>query len=94
MLYTLTSSLHHEQAKVIIPFDEAFVKDHQVVAVMTGGTESQMVKLVREGQINLSEPVYILATERSNSLAASLEILSWINNHHGHGEVRCCGLSE
>lgn len=87
MLYTLTSSLHHEDLPEALVPDEAFVKSHQVVAVLTGGTESLFLQLVRQGQITMSEPVYLVVTQQSNSLAAALEILAWINQHDGQGEV-------
>lgn len=94
MLFTLTSTLHTEKAQVIMPVDESFVAAHQVVVVMTGGTEMQFVQLVQEEKITLSEPVYIIVTQQSNSLAAGLEILSWINQQNGHGEIRRCRLAQ
>lgn len=72
-----------------MPFElpEAFVDSHQVVAVLTGGVEQQFVELVKDGKIDLAKPVYIVASTHSNSLAASLEILSWIRQQGGTGEV-------
>jgi len=72
-----------------LPFElpEAFVDSHQVVAVLTGGVEQQFVELVKDGKIDLAKPVYIVASTHSNSLAASLEILSWIRQQGGTGEV-------
>lgn len=94
MLFTLTSALHREKAQLILPVDEAFIASHQVVAVLTGGTENQFLELVQSGKLTLAEPIFLLATQQSNSLAASMEILSWINLNHGHGEVRSCGLAQ
>jgi len=65
----------------------AFEKSHQVVAVLTGGVEQQFLELVKEGRIVLTEPVYIIASNHSNSLAASLEILSWIRQQGGTGKI-------
>ena len=74
-----------------MPFavDEQWAKENQVVAVMTGGSEEKFLKLVQEGKISLERPIYLLATQQSNSLAASMEILSWINNNGGNGTIRC-----
>lgn len=88
MLYTLSSSLHQEAITLPHPPTEEWTAEHQVVAVLTGGTEAQFVQLVKQGRIRLTEPIYILATGQSNSLAASMEILSYINQHQGHGEIR------
>ena len=74
-----------------MPFavDEQWAKENQVVAVMTGGSEEKFLKLVQEGKISLERPIYLLAMQQSNSLAASMEILSWINNNGGNGTIRC-----
>lgn len=45
------------------------------------------LRLVNDGQLSLEQPIYILASDHSNSLAASLEILSWIKQHGGTGRV-------
>lgn len=72
-----------------LPFSlpEEWVGNHQCVAVLTGGTEALFLQLVNEGKVSLKEPVYIIASGYSNSLAASLEILSWIQQHGGTGRV-------
>ena len=102
MLHTLSSSMHKEDLHLPFTLPEQFVSHHQCVAVLTGGTEALFLRLVNDGKIVLSEPVYILASGYSNSLAASLEILSWIQQHAGSGrvitspgqldELRCDGL--
>lgn len=87
MLHTLHSNLHTEDVE--LPFDvpEIFLEDHQVVAVLTGGTESQFVQLVKDKKIDLTQPIYLMVSGHSNSLAASLEILSYIRQHDGVGKV-------
>jgi L-fucose isomerase-like protein len=65
-----------------------------VVAVLTGGTEGKFVQLVKEGQIDLQKPVYLMVSGQSNSLAASLEILSYIRQHNGTGKVLDKGQSD
>ena len=87
LLHILSSSLHQE--KLSLPFEllESFLASHQVVAVLTGGTESQFVNLVNDGVIDLHKPVYLMVSGHSNSLAASLEILSYVRQHKGVGKV-------
>lgn len=87
LLHILSSSLHQE--KLTLPFElpQAFLDANQVVAVLTGGTESQFVHLVEECLIDLHKPVYLMVSGHSNSLAASLEILSYIRQHKGVGKV-------
>lgn len=79
--------MHRETLKVPFELPEAFLRTHQVVAVLTGGTESKFLHLVDEGLIDLSKPVYLMVSGHSNSLAASLEILSYIRQHKGIGKV-------
>ena len=79
--------MHREALKVPFELPEAFLRTHQVVAVLTGGTESKFLHLVDEGLIDLSKPVYLMVSGHSNSLAASLEILSYIRQHKGIGKV-------
>ena len=92
MLHTLHSNLHTEEVE--LPFDvpEIFLEDHQVVAVLTGGTESQFVQLVKDKKIDLTKPIYLMVSGHSNSLAASLEILSYIRQHDGVARVHAALL--
>ena len=87
MLHILSSSLHTEALELPFQLSDSFMQDHQVVAVLTGGTESRFVQLVEEGLIDLKKPVYLMVSGHSNSLAASLEILSYIRQHKGVGKV-------
>ncbi|MBR1878044.1 MAG: hypothetical protein IJ814_03445 [Paludibacteraceae bacterium] len=87
ILHILSSSMHQEALEIPFQLPESFIQSHQVVAVLTGGTESQFVQLVEEGLIDLKQPVYLMVSGHSNSLAASLEILSYIRQHNGIGKV-------
>lgn len=87
MLQTISSNMHKEALSLPFNVPEEWVSAHQCVAVLTGGTEALFLKLVNTGKVCLSEPIYLLASGQSNSLAASLEILSWINQHGGTGRV-------
>ena len=79
--------MHKEKLDLPFELDPAFLQTHQVVAVLTGGTESKFVHLVDDGLIDLHRPVYLMVSGQSNSLAASLEILSYIRQHKGVGKV-------
>ncbi len=87
LLHILSSSLHQEKLSLPFELPESFLASHQVVAVLTGGTESQFVNLVNDGVIDLHKPVYLMVSGHSNSLAASLEILSYVRQHKGVGKV-------
>ena len=87
LLNILSSEMHKEKLDLPFELDPAFLKSHQVVAVLTGGTESKFVHLVEDGLIDLHRPVYLMVSGHSNSLAASLEILSYIRQHKGVGKV-------
>lgn len=87
ILHILSSNMHKEALNLPFELPESFLADNQVVAVLTGGTESQFVQLVNEGLIDLRKPVYLMVSGQSNSLAASLEILSYIRQHQGVGKV-------
>lgn len=87
ILHILSSNMHKEALNLPFELPESFLSENQVVAVLTGGTESQFVQLVNEGLIDLRKPVYLMVSGQSNSLAASLEILSYIRQHQGVGKV-------
>ena len=87
LLHILSSEMHKETLGLPFEVPQAFLESNQVVAVLTGGTESKFVHLVEEGLIDLHKPVYLMVSGHSNSLAASLEILSYIRQHKGVGKV-------
>ena len=87
LLHILSSEMHREALAVPFVLPESFLRANQVVAVLTGGTEAKFVHLVEEGLIDLHKPVFLMVSGHSNSLAASLEILSYIRQHNGVGKV-------
>lgn len=87
MLHVLASAIHREELHLPFQLPEEFVNNHQCVAVLSGGAEALFLKLVDEGKVSLGEPIFIIASGYSNSLAASLEILTWIQQHKGAGRV-------
>ena len=99
-LFSITSSLHRGLPN---PQDEDFIKeigqalgenfdfledfatydevDEKIIYVRTGGSEETFRKLGLKGKIRL------LTSGKENSLAAAMEILSYINLNGGRGEI-------
>lgn len=63
--------------------DELYDCDLPLILIQSGGSENEFLKIFP----TLKEPYYLLTYGSNNSLAASLEILSFLNNHHLKGEV-------
>lgn len=101
-LYSITSSLHNEVAEnvreedFIIAIEDALgepfeyfgedfstygTHDADIIYVRTGGTEGIFKKLGLQGEIKL------LTSGKSNSLAASMEILSYLRANGQSGEI-------
>lgn len=55
--------------------------------VRTGGTEGIFKRLLPTLQQRSSRPFYLLTSGKSNSLAASMEILAYLNQHGIKGEI-------
>lgn len=58
-----------------------------VIYVRTGGTEGLFKSLLPQLQARSSHPIYLLASDKSNSLAASMEILSYLRQQGLRGEI-------
>lgn len=58
-----------------------------MIYVRTGGTEGIFKRLLPQLRKQSDRPFYLLTTGKSNSLAASLEILSFLRQQHIDGEV-------
>ena len=58
-----------------------------LIYVRTGGTEGIFRRLLPELQEKSSRPFYLLTSGKSNSLAASMEILSYLRQHDLKGEI-------
>ena len=54
-----------------------------VFYIETGGTEEQFKQIYN----NYNEPYYFIATDHSNSLPASLEILTFLHNKNKIGKI-------
>lgn len=100
-LYSITSGLHAEAA--VRPEEEEFIQNIRkelgsdfsiredfedfgkqglsLIYVRTGGTEGIFKSLDLQG------PIYLLTSGQSNSLAASMEILSYLRRNGREGEI-------
>ena len=58
-----------------------------LIYVRTGGTEGLFKKLLPQLSVARQKRFYLLASGMSNSLAASVEILSYLQNNGLHGEI-------
>ena len=58
-----------------------------LIYVRTGGTEGIFRRLLPELQQKYDRPFYLLTSGKSNSLAASMEILSYLRLHGLKGEI-------
>ena len=58
-----------------------------LIYVRTGGTEGIFLRLLPELRAKSRRPFYLLTSGKSNSLAASMEILSYLRQHNISGEI-------
>ena len=58
-----------------------------LIYVRTGGTEGIFKRLLSELQAKSERPFYLLTSGKSNSLAASMEILSYLRQNDFKGEI-------
>ena len=58
-----------------------------VIHICTGGTEGMFLKLLPRLQAKSNKPFYLLTSGRHNSLAAAMEILSYLNQNNIKGEI-------
>ena len=58
-----------------------------LIYVRTGGTEGIFKRLLPQLQKQSNKPFYLLTSGKSNSLAASMEILSYLRQQGLHGEI-------
>lgn len=87
MLHILSSSLHNETLRLPFEIPNQWEATHQALAVLTGGSEELFLNLINNNEISLDEPIYLIVSQQSNSLAAAMEILAWINQNGGRGEI-------
>lgn len=103
-IYTLTSSLHDENAVAAVTrefldslrtdfvlkgadYSDYGQADLNLIYVRTGGTEGVFKPLLPQLLAATAQPVYLLTSGKSNSLAASMEILSYLRQKGIRGEI-------
>lgn len=67
-----------------VSLDKYLGDDFALLYVASGGSEGYFLEVFDKLK---SRPCYILTSGESNSLAASMEILSFLRKHGGHGEI-------
>ncbi|MCR5131712.1 MAG: hypothetical protein K6C10_09680 [Prevotella sp.] len=80
-------SLHLEHQFKNADYSDYGTADLSLIYVRTGGTEGVFYELLPQLQKQSSEPFYLLTSGKSNSLAASMEILSYLRQHGLKGEI-------
>lgn len=81
LLVSLTKELNEEF--VISDIDHLYDSDFSLILVLSGGSEN----IFLQNLAKLKPPFYLLTYGTNNSLAASLEILSYLKDHNLKGEV-------
>lgn len=81
LIKALEQELQSEIA--VVNIDDLYNSDLGLVLVQSGGSESKFIKLLSK----LKNPIYLLTYGSNNSLAASLEILSYLRAAGIPGEV-------
>ena len=61
--------------------------DLSIIYIRTGGTESLFKQLYENNTLIKQKTVLLLTSGKSNSLAASMEILSWLRTQEADGEI-------
>ena len=87
MLYTLISERHDQRTELPFKLSDTFIKEHQVVAILSGGTEAMFVDLLKTHKLDLNHPIYFMVSDQRNSLAASLEMLSYVRSRNGVAKI-------
>ena len=80
------ASLENELGEKLqsVYIDKFSKDDFSLLYVASGGSEAYFLEIFDEIK---DRPCYILTSGDSNSLAASMEILSYLNTHGGAGEI-------
>ena len=102
-IYTLTSPLHDARAvdEATREFLSSLAVDYtlkgddfsdygstmSIIYVRTGGTEGLFARLLPSLRERSNQPFYLLTSGKSNSLAASMEILSYLRQQGEEGEI-------
>ena len=74
-----------------VQLEQYLADDFALLYVASGGSERYFLEVFQQLKYR---PCYILTSGESNSLAASMEILSYLNGHGGHGQILHGDLQE
>ena len=74
-----------------VALEKYLADDFALLYVASGGSEGYFLGVFEQLR---ARPCYILTSGESNSLAASMEILSYLNKHGGHGQILHGDLGE
>ncbi|MBR1606636.1 MAG: hypothetical protein IJ664_02920 [Clostridia bacterium] len=74
-----------------VALEKYLADDFALLYVASGGSEGYFLEVFEQLR---ARPCYILTSGESNSLAASMEILSYLNKHGGHGQILHGDLGE
>lgn len=78
----LSAALGEDLEKVSL--EQYLAEDFALLFVASGGSEGYFIEVFEQLK---DRPCYILTSGESNSLAASMEILSFLHKHGGTGEI-------
>ena len=74
--------LHLGEKLVVAPIED-YEADLKLIFISSGGSEGKFLKAFKD----LKAPYYLLTSGTDNSLAASIEILTYLNDHNLPGEI-------
>lgn len=89
IINTLTKAFINDLEKAtkadinIVDIKELYNADLSLILILSGGSE----QIFLEELNNLKEPYYLLTSGNNNSLAASIEILSYLKEHNKNGQI-------
>lgn len=69
--------------KLVNSFDKLYESDLSLILISTGGSEEIFIKYLNQ----IKEPIYLLTYGYNNSLAASIEILTYLNSNNLKGRI-------
>lgn len=69
--------------KLVVALIEDYEADLKLIFISSGGSEGKFLKAFND----LKAPYYLLTSGTDNSLAASIEILTYLNDHNLPGEI-------
>lgn len=87
MTQQFLNSLNIDYAFKGTNYDSYGTADLDLLYVRTGGSESKFLEALPTLRALSRRPIYLLTNGKSNSLAASMEILSYMNSHGIEGEI-------